>query len=126
MDEGQSAGSTSTGTDSARRPELPGIGLAGSEWPAKVADGVENVVEAVQDRLIRPLLITARAIVFGLVAAAMGLLLLALIGIAAIRVLDVYAFGHRVWPAYALIGAILVVGGGFAWTKRKVPDLKDS
>jgi hypothetical protein len=67
-------------------------------------------------------LLAARAIVFGLVAAAMALLLLVLLVIAAIRVLDVYVFGHRVWPAYALIGVILVLGGAFAWTKRKAPD----
>lgn len=96
----------------------PGEGLAGSEWPAKVAQGVEDVVGVVHDRVVRPLLIAGRAIVFGLVAAAMALVLCALLAIVAIRVLDVYAFGHRVWPADALIGAVLVAGGAFAWSKR--------
>jgi len=96
----------------------PGEGLAGSEWPAKVAQGVEDTVAIVHDRVVRPLLIAGRALVFGLVAASMALVLAALLSIAAIRILDVYAFGHRVWPADALVGAILVAGGAFAWTKR--------
>ena len=83
------------------------------------------MVGAVQDRAIRPILLAARAVVFGIVVASMALVLLALLGIAAIRVLDVYAFGHRVWPADALVGAILVVGGAAAWSKRSPGQAKD-
>jgi hypothetical protein len=104
----------------AGRANLPGTaGIAGSEWPSKVAGTVEDVVAAVHDRVIRPLMIAARAAVFGTVVASMVLVLLALLSIAVIRLLDVYAFGHRVWAADALIGAVLVVGGAFAWAKRK-------
>jgi hypothetical protein len=104
-------------TDAASR--LPGSsGIAGTEWPSKVAGTVEDVVGAVHDRVIRPLLLATRAIVFGMVAASMVLVLLALLAIAAIRLLDVYAFGHRVWAADALIGAALVLIGAAAWTKR--------
>ncbi|MGO9341431.1 MAG: hypothetical protein ACLP6E_02775 [Acidimicrobiales bacterium] len=103
-----------------------GGGLAGSEWPAKVAQTVEDVVGAVQDRAIRPILLAARAVVFGIVVASMALLLCVLIAIAAVRLLDVYAFGHRVWPADALVGAILVAGGVAAWTKRTPARAKDT
>ena len=37
-----------------------------------------------------------------------------------------YPFGHRVWAAYALIGALLVVGGAFAWTKRTPANAKEA
>jgi hypothetical protein len=96
-----------------------GAGLAGSQWPSKVAQGVDDVVVAVHDRVIRPLLLVSRALVFGIVVASMAFVLIALVAIAAIRVLDVYAFGHRVWASDALIGAVLVVGGAAAWWKRK-------
>jgi hypothetical protein len=102
-----------------------GGGLAGSQWPAKAAQTVEDVVGAVQDRAIRPLLLAARAVVFGIVVASMVLVLSALLAIAAIRVLDVYAFGHRVWPADALVGALLVAGGVAAWSKRTPAQAKD-
>ena len=98
----------------------PASGLAGSQWPAKVAQTVEDVVGAVHDRAIRPILLAARGIVFGLVAAAMALVFSVLLAIAAIRVLDVYAFGHRVWPADALVGALLVAAGAAAWSKRSL------
>jgi hypothetical protein len=104
----------------------PGEGLAGSEWPAKVAQGVEDTVAVVHDRLVRPLLIAARGLVFGLVAAAMGLVLCALLVIAAVRILDVYAFRHRVWPAYAVVGAVLVAAGAFAWSKRTASGTEDA
>jgi hypothetical protein len=103
-----------------------GAGLAGSEWPSKVAQTVEDVVGAVQDRAIRPILLAARAVVFGILVASMGLVFCVLLAIAAIRVLDVYAFGHRVWPAEALVGALLVVGGFAAWSRRTAAQPKDA
>jgi hypothetical protein len=109
------------------RAKLPGTaGIAGSEWPSKVAGTVEDVVAAVHDRVIRPLMIAARAVVYGTVAAAMILVFLALASIALIRILDVYVFGHRVWAADAAIGAVLVLGGAFAWSKRKPATAKEA
>jgi hypothetical protein len=132
MDDGQ----TSSGAG-ATAPEGPtarstagagtiGAGLAGSEWPSKVAQTVEDVVGAVQDRAIRPILVAVRAVVFGILVASMALVFGVLLAIAAIRVLDVYAFGHRVWPADALVGALLVAGGVALWSKRTVAQPKDA
>ncbi len=103
-----------------------GRGIAGSEWPSKVAQTVEDVVGAVQDRAIRPIILAARAVVFGIVVASMALVLCVLLAIALIRLLDVYAFGHRVWPADALVGALMVVAGALAWTKRSPAQAKDA
>src|ERR1700723_2488618 len=90
------------------RARLPGTaGIAGSEWPSKVAGTVEDVVATVHDRVIRPLMIAARAVVYGTVVASMVMVLVALLSIALIRILDVYAFGHRVWAADGVIGALL-------------------
>jgi hypothetical protein len=109
-----------------RPATTPGEGLAGSQWPAKVAQGVEDTVAIVHDKLVRPILIGARAVVFGLVAGAMALVLMLLLGIAAIRVLDVYAFRHRVWPADLLVGVILVALGAFAWSKRTTSNAEEA
>jgi hypothetical protein len=117
MDETQPEGKSRPGP-----AVTPGDGLAGSEWPAKVAQGVEDAVEIVRDRVVRPLVIAGRAVVFGLVAAAMALVLVALLTIAAVRLLDVYAFRHHVWPAYAVVGALLVAAGAFTWSKRTAPN----
>jgi len=96
-----------------------GPGDAGAQWQVKVVDTVDDVVSAVHDRVIRPLLLVARAIVFGIVAAAMALVVSILISIALVRLLDVYAFRGRVWASDAVVGGLLTVGGLLAWTKRR-------
>ena len=103
-------------TDPAPRP-LPGADQA--DWPAKVADTVEDVVAAVHDRVVRPLMLVARGLVFGIIVGVMALVLGVLAVITLVRLLDVYAFGDRVWASDALIGGLLVGAGAFAWTKRR-------
>jgi len=90
-----------------------------ADWPAKVADTVEDVVAAVHDRVVRPLMIAARAVVFGVIIGVMALVLSVLAVIILVRLLDVYAFRGRVWASDALIGALLVAAGAFAWSKRR-------
>jgi len=47
-------------------------------------------------------------------------LVLSVLGLVAlVRLLDVYAFGGRVWASDTLLGAVLVGAGGFAWSKRR-------
>lgn len=91
---------------------------AEAEWPAKVADTIEDVVGAVSDRLVRPLTLVARGVVFGVVAATMALVLAVLGMILLVRLLDVYAFGGRVWASDTVLGGVLVGVGAFAWSKR--------
>ncbi len=89
-----------------------------ADWPAKVADTIEDVVDAVGDRVVRPLILAARGIVFGVIIATMALVLSVVLAIAVVRLLDVYAFGGRVWASDAVLGALLVIGGAFAWSRR--------
>jgi len=98
---------------------------AGEDWQARVADTIEDVVATVQVRVVRPVTVVARGVVFGVIIATMALVLCVVAFIALIRLLDVYAFGGRVWASYALLGALLVVGGAWSWTKRKAPGAAD-
>jgi len=90
--------------------------LAGAEWPSRVADTVEDVVVAVHDRAIRPLLLVARGLVFGILVAVMVFVLAVLVSIALIKVLDVYAFPGRVWASYLVVGGFLTLLGIVAFT----------
>jgi hypothetical protein len=92
---------------------------ASSEWPARVADTVEEVVTGVHDRVIRPLTLVARGLVFGIIIGAMALVLSVLGAVALVRLLDVYAFGGRVWASDALVGGLLAVMGAVAWSFRR-------
>jgi hypothetical protein len=100
-------------------------GISEAEWPAKVADTIEDVVEAVHDRVVRPLTLVARGIVFGIIIAVMALVLSVLAVIAVIRLLDVYAFGGRVWASDALLGALMVAAGAYAWTRRSARNAEE-
>ena len=98
-----------------------GPGDAGAQWQARVIDTVEDTVTAVHDRVIRPLLLAARAVVYGIIVASMALVMSILISIALVRLLDVYAFRGRVWASDALVGGLLTVLGLVVWTKRRSP-----
>jgi hypothetical protein len=93
-------------------------GLSHTDWPAKVADTVQDAVETVQDRVVRPLTLGARGLVFGILIAVMALVVAIVMCIALVRVLTVYVFDGRVWASDALLGAILVLAGVFVWSRR--------
>src|SRR5579862_704782 len=93
--------------------------IAGPDWPARAADTVEDVVSAVYDKIIRPLALVARGIVFGILVATMAVVLAVLAAIALVRVLDIYAFGHRAWAAEAVVGGFITALGLVAWSFRR-------
>ncbi len=95
------------------------------EWSNRAVDAVEQVVDVVHDRVLRPALIAGRALVFGVVISVVALVVLVLLAVAVVRLLDVYAFGGRVWASDALFGAVLCGGGFVVWslrTKRRGSD----
>jgi hypothetical protein len=96
-----------------------GSGDAAAQWQARVVDNIDDVVTTVHERVIRPLLLVARAVVFGILVATMTLVVGVLFCIAVIRLLDVYLFRDRVWASDALVGGLLAVLGIFLWTRRR-------
>jgi hypothetical protein len=92
--------------------------LAGAEWPARLADLVEAVVAGVHDKVVRPLVIVARAVVFGVLVGAMALVIAVLCSIAVVRLLDAYAFGRRVWASDLVVGGFFALVGLVAWSRR--------
>lgn len=99
-------------------PDLFG---ATAEWPAKAVGAIDLVVDTVNDRAVRPAILAARAIVFGLLIAVTGLVVLVLASAGLIRLLDVYVFPGRVWASYAVLGLIFSAAGLWAWSKRSAP-----
>lgn len=100
----------------------PAVGAAAAEaaaeLPRKAADAVQLVVDTIHDKAIRPAILATRAIVFGLLVAALATLLLVLGSIAVLRLFDVYVFGHHVWLSYIVLGGALTLAGLGAWTRR--------
>ena len=111
---------TSTAAPSAPADRAAPSGpLAGAEWPARAADLVEAVVTGVHDKVVRPLLLAARAVVFGILVAAMLVVLAVLTAVAVVRLLDVYAFPHRVWASDLVVGGVFTLAGFGLWSLRR-------
>lgn len=89
-----------------------------AELSAKAVDTVDLVVNTLGDRAVRPVLVAARAVVFGLVIAVMAVVIIVLASVSLVRLLHVYAFPDRVWAAEAVVGFILVALGLVAWSQR--------
>jgi len=91
---------------------------SGRDWTVQVADAVESAVLTVKQKTTVPLTTIARGIVYGLVIAALGTLVMVLLAITSVRVLTVYIPSHRVWVSDLIVGGIFTVAGLFLWSKR--------
>lgn len=93
------------------------------DWPAQVAERIESLVATVKGKTTVPATTAARGLVFGLVVAVLGVVLLFFLVIGVVRILDVYLpyhpMGRRVWTVDAGAGAIFLVAGAFLWKKRR-------
>ncbi|MGE0877404.1 MAG: phage holin family protein [Acidimicrobiia bacterium] len=93
-----------------------------SDWPAQAADKIEQLVGTVRDKTTGPALKAARAVVYGLLGAILGVAVVILVLIGAVRLLVSYLPGERVWLAYLILGVVFVALGGFCWSRRTKPS----
>lgn len=89
---------------------VPGL-PATSEWPVKAAGALESLVGTVRTRVVRPLQSVAKILVFAVLAGLVGLALAVLFAVLVVRLLDVYAFGGRVWASDLVVGGIFAAAG---------------
>jgi hypothetical protein len=95
-----------------------------SDWPVEAADAIERAVGAVRDKTTGPALTVARAIVYGALAAIVGLAVFVTGVIALVRIVNAYLpesiFGEtHVWAAYLIVGGLFIVLSWlFLWRKR--------
>ena len=88
------------------------------EWPSKAVDLVDLVVDTVRDRIIRPVILVGRTIVFGLLIAAVVIVIATVVSVSVLRILNVYAFANHVWASYAILGGLFSIVGFWIWSKR--------
>jgi hypothetical protein len=86
---------------------------------ARALDTIDSVVATVNDKAVRPAIVAARGIVFGVVIAVMGVAVLIVFCIGFIRVTSMY--GHRVWISYLALGLLFSGIGAFLYSRRGVP-----
>ena len=110
-------------------PYAPGQ-ESGEDWPAQVADSIENFVGTVRDKTTGPLLAIARAVVYGTFVAVVGLAALVLMVITLVRFVDSYlpdsVFGEEhMWATYLLLGLLFTIAGLVLWSRRKTREPRE-
>ena len=75
----------------------------GDDWAAQTADTIERVVGSVRGKTTEPLERVARIVVYGVVAAFLGVAAIVLLAILLVRVVDILIPGH-VWSAHLVVG----------------------
>jgi hypothetical protein len=86
----------------------------------RALDTIDSVVAAVNDKAVRPAVVAARGVVFGVIIGVIAVAVLVLLSVGFIRLTTVYLFDHKVWISYLVLGAIFTVGGLFAYSRRGV------
>ncbi|SRR5579871_557861 len=98
------------------------------DWTAAALDRIDSAVGVVRDNATTRLVVAARAVVFGLIAAVLAGGILLLLVTALLRALNVYLAnlhvlglnthpGRSVWMADAILGGIFALAGLFLLRK---------
>jgi hypothetical protein len=109
-------------------PAPPAPVAARDDWPAQAADTIVRVVGQVRDKTTGPAITASRAVVFGLLAAVLGTVLLVILSIILLRVTvigvnaaldaaDLERPGRAVWIAYFVDTALFALIGLVLWRK---------
>ena len=106
-------------TSSPRGPSSP-QGVVPQEWPAQAADTIVDTIAMVRDRTTKPAMIASRGLVYGLIAAVIGIVGVVLFIILFIRVLNNYLPGN-IWTVYAVLGLGFTTGGLICLRKANHP-----
>ena len=93
----------------------------GEDWAAATADAIERAVQSVRAKTADPLERVVRLLVYGLLAAIVGIAIAVLLAVAAVRglveLIDV-TWQREVWLAHLIVGGIFVVAGLLVWRRR--------
>jgi hypothetical protein len=85
----------------------------------RALDAVDTVVATVNDKAVRPAVVAARGIVFGVVIAVIGITTLVLFCVGFIRVTTIA--GHKVWASYIVLGLLFSLIGAVLYARRGLP-----
>ncbi len=96
------------------------------ELSNKALDAVDAIVAVVNDKAVRPAVVAARTVVFGVIIVVVALMIVVLLSVGFIRFTTVYFFNGKVWISYLVLGAIFCAGGAFAYSKRGVVVRSDA
>ena len=91
----------------------------GDALSARALETIDTVVAAVNDKAVRPAIVAARAIVFGVIIAVIGITALIVFCIMFIRLTTIA--GHRICGSYIVLGLLFSGIGAFIYSRRGLP-----
>jgi hypothetical protein len=94
-----------------------------ADWTKDLLDRLDHYIDVVRSNTTDRLVKVARLLVFGVITAILGTMAAIIALIALIRVLDI-VLPREVWLPYMVLGAIFLVAGLFAWSKKTAPAAK--
>ena len=102
---------------------MPGNPLTDPNWAEEMTDTVVRTVDAVRDKTTVPVIYAARGLVFGIVAAFLGVFVLVLVILGLLRgtqaLLDIWVTQARaVYLSYLIVGGAICLAGLVIFRKR--------
>ena len=91
----------------------------GDALSARALDTIDTVVATVNDRAVRPAVVAARSVVFGIIIAVIGITVVVLFCVGFIRLTTIA--GHRIWASYIVLGLIFSAVGAVLYARRGLP-----
>jgi hypothetical protein len=85
---------------------------------------IDDVVDTLHDRVIRPILLVGRSIAFSFIIVFSVIVVAVAVCVALLRILDVYVFPAHQWASWALLGVVSLGLGLVAWRYRRVVPAK--
>jgi len=85
----------------------------------RALETIDTVVATVNDKAIRPAIVAARGIVFGVIIAVVAITVVVLFCIGFIRLTTIA--GHRIWASYIVLGLLFCAAGAILYSRRGVP-----
>ena len=85
----------------------------------RALDTIDTVVASVNDKAIRPAIVAARGIVFGVIIAVIAITVVVLFCVGFIRLTTIA--GHRIWASYIVLGLLFCGIGAILYSRRGVP-----
>jgi hypothetical protein len=102
---------------------MPGNPLTDPNWADEMTGTVVRTIDAVRDRTTVPVIYAARGLVFGIVAAFLGVFVLVLLILGLLRgtqsLLDIWVSQERaVYLSYLIVGGLICIAGLIVFRKR--------
>ena len=85
---------------------------------------IDHGLDVVHDKVLRPIIVAARVVAYGLIFAVAAVVLVGALVIGFVRLLNIYAFDGRDWVSYAAVGGASLLAGMFIWRRRRPLKLR--